>query len=1365
MRKRFLFFFIGFPFLCLLLTTIFWGGVKQTFFEWTLKEYCKKCLGYRISYEKVISHDHNIIQIKGLKITPAHPERFSCGSILCPNAYVVINFDFQSKSLDTQVYLEDFDLYLEEPVIEPSILTASCGKSHKLFFDPHLSVQGKGNLIWNHQQSSVLMDFDFGQKVVGSAQVDHALIQFSLGEESQSLHIIGHQMDAAKLMGLAELMVPVKWPCCVEGGKLSGVLIIQDGLTCGALESQDLVVSNGSLRGSFPEVKYVIRQGEGKVSFRSGTISKGNEQIQDVSGDIVIADHDYHLKSLGQYRGIQLVTDVRFGEKGFAEDSKIQLDSDLFHGEIVLNGKKGYAYLNGSCDVLGVPVDLPCFEIEAQLNPSWCGLGCGGQVVLFGEGAFKQSLDFHLFIDQELTLREGSFQGKHIRVNNLPQISVWNQKVSLGGYVDVEGDFDQSQVSIFIKTNDLRLINDNWNFTLGRTSSLHVSCPFTNEDFLLSGNFEHGVFEHAPTGLVLTGVSASYQGGEKKLCFEQLSGICEEVQVGGDAIVTLSPEVDVEFYQHTLNGKVSDIKRILSRIGVDHAFLTLPIEGNLSYQDEGAFFKWNARTGEFQGTVGALLTEGSFEEPFLGTSWGDLRMNFVYDVATDYLEVRDGGGTLILPKGESLPLIVDHLVFVDISRSLFEFDFWCGDKKRDIFRACGQTVPFQGGVKVVFDQQATHLGALYPDELDLVLGPKGIVEEFRFETCFQIETVEKDLKRFASIFGQSGVLLSLNQMLTGDFLFRLGYERNQWDYFLHGKNVSLAGKGFQKLHFVGTLQENEWRVQQLSLDDFSLAADLAWVEDGYRVNFLGCEWSETSLIGMDGKVSPDLNRIEANLNLVDLDLSELEKVIALQGFFSQYQPQGNLRANGGRLVMELKEGEWDIDLSFIASLKNFSLDGIPFFDTEKISVEYQTNKMLVIEGVKSSTGADEAIKVDLNKTQIDFSRNEMTIEGLDFRVPSSQLGPLTTFLEKKFPGAVNSAIGNVLREIKTVEPVVGRLNFHLNPVRSVTEVVFDDGEYRIFDHDLNLKDFKFRKVDGEINLFAQCQLLDEWITFNTHFVGKAFPHGVLEVKRDEDDLLQVWWKKGGAEDPQFLIEKVQGMISGTQLAMERDNQVLAGTVKSDDLFLNLEMTKDQVMVSDIKMNFMKGVVTCPKIMVERHPDGHWEYQIPAIQGCSLHSDQLGIWNEFVDEAVVVDNIELKDIHGSLDHPEAISGKGFLSFSSPNQPELRAIAFVKEKIQNLSILRPSSGTLEFQADHGELILSRLHHVVDQRKLFRYALPTNKKSYLGADGGVHLIFNLLPNHQKVKMGDQVSIVVEGTLKNPTFSLQKTGDVLRR
>ncbi len=199
-----------------------------------------------------------------------------------------------------------------------------------------------------------------------------------------------------------------------------------------------------------------------------------------------------------------------------------------------------------------------------------------------------------------------------------------------------------------------------------------------------------------------------------------------------------------------------------------------------------------------------------------------------------------------------------------------------------------------------------------------------------------------------------------------------------------------------------------------------------------------------------------------------------------------------------------------------------------------------------------------------------------------------------------------------------------------------------------------------------------------------------------------------------------------------------------------------------MVITKLNWNGRNGEITCPLATVSQSSTGQWQVEIPKIIGNSILVDQFKHWGEFIDDTIVVKHLELTDIRGPITQPEKISGRGSLSFYSPNQPDIRAFPFVKEKIHDLTVLKPVAGDVEFELKTGVLTLTSLTDVVDQRQLFRYRLPSTRQNVLSVDGTVHLLFHLMPNHSKVRMGDLVSLVVEGTIDHPIFSLVKTKEL---
>jgi len=1300
MRKPSLILLVAFPLLICVALFFCWTSLKQSFVEWTLKEYCRKHLGMEVTYNKAISLKNNMIHLEEVRVFSVDAEGSSFGIVDCPHAYVKIGFDIKAKTLIAKVDLRDFVLTLDQPRVSSTALLEGYQTRKSHFFDLRLFIQGDGEVIWSRHRSPLNVDFAMSDGLQGGIQWGQVSGRFRVSAENQEIALIGHGVDAVHLFDLFALFDPDLEQISIESGLLSGSLFFSDDQLVAVIDGEGLEASVGCWHGSCPSCHWDSLEGTGSLFFRSGLLTTPLGVVHNLDGEVSRNNGQYHFFAKGESSGVTAISDIVFDKGKVCDGSYVQLESDFLYGELTFRDSIGMAHFLGDDFVLG-----------ALWTPETGN--CQGEIVCYGE----QSFDFILDFSDDLSFQRGTFFGKGIDLTPFSSWSLWGVSIDGKGFVDVEGEFDGSKVNAKV-TSDRLTLN---------------KLEFSQAQFVAQGAFD-----------------------SKSLRLEQCHAFCQGVEVGGDVLISFHPELEIEFYQHTLSGQVPMVQTLLRQLGASHLLLDIPCDGWLSFQDEGGFFKWRQDTKVLEGTFGAELTQGTIKDPFMGTKWENLEASFVYDLGTDHLVIREGKGICEASRGSSIPMVLDHLEVIDFSKRLVTFDFWCGDKKRDLLRACGKTVFEAGLLRVEFDPQVTHFGALYPEEFDLCFDDDGSFDRFHLVTEFQFEDLEEDLRQ---LFLSHHLWSSFFQDLQGDLFLKLDYLEGGFQTFLHGKNLKTPKQKFQDFQFIGSYDDGEWHIQKLELDDFSLAADLVRGEKGFDVKFLGCRWGETSLLGLDGVISPEWDRVEANLNLVEMDLQDLETIEFLRPFFSQFNPKGSMRANNGKLMMSLNDGDWDLDLKFVASLKNVALDNLQFQDLGKVTVAYQTEKKLLIKGIQSSGRKSSGIQLDVDRIDLDLNRHELSIKGLAFQVPQNHLEALNAFLKRKFPGAVNSSFSGVMRAIKPVHPLIGTVNFSLNPVQSVTEIYFSDGSYQIFNHEWTLKDFKFLKMDGDITLTACCRLWGDWVQLKTQYVGKAFPSGVLALERG-DETLNIWWRKAG--DPKITLDRIEGVFAGAHIDIAREESHLSGTAMSRELSSKIDIESGKILMTKLNWKGKSGEVTCPLATIFQSSSGQWQVEIPKIVGKSIRVDQRHCWNELIDDTIMVKFFEINNIHGPLLQPEAISGRGSLSFYSPNQPEIRAFPFVKEKIQDLTILKPVSGEIEFELNSGALTVTSLTDVVDRRQLFRYRLPSSHQNVLCADGSLHLLFHLMPNHAKVRMGDLVSLIVEGTIDHPTFSLVKTREL---
>ncbi len=1366
MKKRNLFFIIILPLLLLGSVFAFRTSLKLTFVDWTLREYCKKNLGYQLSYEKMTLLQDDIILIEGLSLVREDSAPYFAGVLRCPGAYLKVDWDIWSKSFYSQIHMQNFEICAGKWPAGGGWSSGFSFENRGFLMTPHISLSGEGAVRWDGRLSGCLFDLELADDIAGMVQVEDLAIDITGFGESGEIVFKGQGLDANKIAGLGKKLFPDSFPGNIKKGDLSGALVLRGGTLFGALSSENLQVELDSLYLTFPKVDMAIDRGKGHLVFDSALAENAEHRVTDIDGIVEFNCSEWSLRSEGKLRGMKLAADVSSTGFDFHEGSVITLDSDDSQGVISLSGVNGKVEYSGSCSLFGLPFDIERMSIEADLINKGSGFVWRGQAGYVNAQSTEQKIGFEMLTARDLSLTTGFFSGKNIFVERIHPFGAWTKGVSVEGVADIEGNFEGTVLKIHGNSSDLAFKGDDWNFLAASDSSIEIVMDHEKESFDVSGTIGGGKFIYLPCGLILEEIAASFGGTDKQVSFEDVRAECLGVKVGGDVIMSFKPSIDIEVYQHTLKGNISDIKEILSRFGMHASLFSLPLSGDLVYRDEGAFFKWTGPKGTLSGTIGASLQKGICDFSDYDLLFHDLELDFVYDIASDFLDVRGGSGSFCFGQSDDLSFVVDKFVSSELSRGVVDFDFWCGDKKRDKIRVSGKSEMENEDLVIRFDREATHFGTLYPDNLLMTLNESGL-KTWNLDMCFSWEDAKGELQqllgaRIVPFHQNLQLLLTNSEIVHGDFGVSISYDndRSLLDYRILGKDLNFGGWRFNQFQFLGSCCSDEWKIQKCELDDLSIAADLTLDNGCYLVSFLGCRLGNVSLFGMDGKFYPELNQIEANLNLVEINLAELNKISFLKAFVNKYRLQGEARATSGRLNAKMGDKDWDIDLFFSASLKDFSLQGVPFRDFETISVDYQTNKKLTIKSASASTeGESGSVCFELDNADFDLCYNEIAIKGLHFFIPSPRLNWAANLMRGLFPGAVNSSLANFVERIKGSYSLEGILDFDLNPVSSLLSVRFKDGDYEFFDHIYCLRDFHFIKKDQEIEIGAECLALNQWFDLKTCFLGKAFPHGILKLssRRDADaPPLEVWWKTG----ERLKVEKIEGCIAGYDIKLEPFEDKLKGSVEKEGFSADLEVCSRRILCRNAFGPFMGGTIDCPYAAAYT-VDRRWEITVPEITARGLKVGRLNGWEDFLDETMTVDRLEISDLCGPLEDFQRLSCSGRVSFSCEARQK-KMFPFVKEKIKNISALRPFAGEIDFCLDSGNVTVSGLHEMVDGRHLFRYTLPSFHKNTLGVDGAISMVFNLMPHSSKVRVGDLISVVIEGTVDRPVFFIRKTDDM---
>jgi hypothetical protein len=438
------------------------------------------------------------------------------------------------------------------------------------------------------------------------------------------------------------------------------------------------------------------------------------------------------------------------------------------------------------------------------------------------------------------------------------------------------------------------------------------------------------------------------------------------------------------------------------------------------------------------------------------------------------------------------------------------------------------------------------LGDIYPKQFELVLKEWNRMEHFRCVADFKLSSLLHDLQKV----GRSRLLFLSQDFLTdfltdlthlktlgGEFSLDLEYEGSQDSFAFNilGRDVLLEQHHIKELTLSGYMRDNRWAIEQLQLDQISIAAELHRAGDLWKADFLGLRYGDAFLMGLEGSYRYGDPHITAKIHLLEADLDRLPKWEMIRGWMEKFEPKGTFKGRGEIAINHL--AGWNADVQLTGSWKDFQLDNIRFQDAEDFHVRFQTGKSLTISNLKSAfTWESEPgfIHFDVKELQYDFPSEKLSCAETSFSIDANRLHWLSTELQKRFSSVIDETMGQWIAHLKPCrsEPVKGSFQWVISPQDRSFLLKLQDDRYYFKEKEFLLRNFTLNLKQNAVDIAAiYTQYLEPlWISLRCD--ARLRDRG--EVLISNADLSQpgvlISWRK----DPEagMIIEKAQGQLRG-----------------------------------------------------------------------------------------------------------------------------------------------------------------------------------------------------------------------------------------
>lgn len=206
----------------------------------------------------------------------------------------------------------------------------------------------------------------------------------------------------------------------------------------------------------------------------------------------------------------------------------------------------------------------------------------------------------------------------------------------------------------------------------------------------------------------------------------------------------------------------------------------------------------------------------------------------------------------------------------------------------------------------------------------------------------------------------------------------------------------------------------------------------------------------------------------------------------------------------------------------------------------------------------------------------------------------------------------------------------------------------------------------------------------------------------------------------------------------------------------------------KIKIDNFSMTDPCGSLEMGEIQLVKAIDANWYFDIPNVllnefRPSLLHAAKAA--QVPLGKALVVRQLHIQALKGILGSKETFTGSGNLYFANTAKKNLHNILFaipgeILSRIGlDLRVLNPVMGTIFYEIRNAKVYLTRFKDIYSEGRLSKFYLPnTSYESYMDFKGNLHLQVRMKQYNLLFKLAELFTVTIQGTLKKPTYSLQK-------
>ncbi|MGZ6330792.1 MAG: hypothetical protein ACXWM7_07300, partial [Parachlamydiaceae bacterium] len=369
-------------------------------------------------------------------------------------------------------------------------------------------------------------------------------------------------------------------------------------------------------------------------------------------------------------------------------------------------------------------------------------------------------------------------------------------------------------------------------------------------------------------------------------------------------------------------------------------------------------FRQNHDSGNIQIKQGYLNSLGE------DVALHHLTFDFNYDRRAKTLLIEKLKGNVSLGSQEDetgYTLIGNYIHLNNLLKRQAKFDLSLFNEGQELIKLIGYTRPSSNGSKqeellsVFLDKDRSHINQMPFIRSELAFNHLLQIDHCHLEFNLDLQKFASRLQEFTPTKLWHEIGLTSHQWASlknsqGTLHVDLNYHRSKelLLFGIKGSNLTLYSNPINKLILNGKKQGHLWSIEQLQIDEYSIAADFTKENQKWVFNFLGFRWKNSLLAGLKGGYLADQETFNGTINLLEVDLHALKEIPSLSAFINQYHLQGTLKGTG---ILEIarSEGSWKANTYLKSSIQNPQFLNIPFEDVHHASIQFTLGEKLLIK--------------------------------------------------------------------------------------------------------------------------------------------------------------------------------------------------------------------------------------------------------------------------------------------------------------------------------------------------------------------------------------------------------------------------------